>query len=106
MIEVDKDSFAAQVLETDGVVLVDWWGPKCEHCLELMPAVEGLAAKYQGHMKFCSVNTSGNRRLAISQKVLGLPAILFYKNGRKIDELSGQEITAEDIENKIQQHAE
>mgnify|MGYP000967814225 FL=1 len=105
MIEVNKDNFEAEVLQAGGVVLVDWWGPKCEHCLELMPSVEELADKYQGRMKFCSVDTSGNRRLAISQKVLGLPAILFYENGEKIDELSGQEITPEDIENKIQQYA-
>ncbi|HPF45090.1 MAG TPA: thioredoxin family protein [Syntrophomonadaceae bacterium] len=105
MIEVNKDNFEAEVLQAGGVVLVDWWGPKCEHCLELMPSVEELADKYQGRMKFCSVDTSGNRRLAISQKVLGLPAILFYENGEKIDELSGQEISPEDIENKIQQYA-
>ncbi len=106
MIEVNKDNFETEVLQADGVVMVDWWGPKCEHCLELMPSVEELADKYQGRMKFCSADTSGNRRLAISQKVLGLPAILFYKNGEKIDELSGQEITPEDIENKIQQYAQ
>jgi thioredoxin 1 len=63
-----------------------------------------LAEKYRGKMKFCSVNVSGNRRLAISHKVLGLPAILFFSQGEKIDELSGQEITIEDIEAKVMQH--
>lgn len=106
MIEVNKDNFETEVLQADGVIMVDWWGPKCELCLDLMPSVEELAGKYQGRIKVCTVNTSGNRRLAISQKVLGLPAILFYKNGEKIDELSGQEITPEDIETKMQQYAE
>lgn len=106
LLEVDKDNFEQEVLNAEGVVMVDWWGPKCEKCLELMPYVEELAEKYEGKMKFCSCNTQGNRRLAISQKVLGLPAMLFYKNGEKIDELSGQEITPEDIEEKIKKYAE
>jgi thioredoxin 1 len=104
MLEVTKDNFTQEVLESDLVVLVDWWGPKCEHCLELMPDIKELAVKYQGQMKFCSINVSGNRRLAISYQVLGLPAILFFKGGEKIDEISGQEITIEDIEAKIKQH--
>lgn len=105
MIAVTKDNFDDEVLNAQGVVMVDWWGPKCERCLELMPHVEELAGKYKGKVKFCSVDTSGNRRLAIGQKVLGLPAILFYENGQKIDELSGQEIAPEDIEVKLQQYA-
>jgi len=104
MLEVTKENFDQEVLEADQVVMVDWWGPKCEHCLELMPDIEKLAEKYKEQMKFCSVNVSGNRRLAISHKVLGLPAILFFRNGEKIDELSGQDITIEDIEAKIQQY--
>ncbi|HPF44505.1 MAG TPA: thioredoxin family protein [Syntrophomonadaceae bacterium] len=106
MIAVDKENFEQEVLQAEGIVMVDWWGPKCERCLELMPSVEELAEKYAGKIKFCSVDTSGNRRLAISQKVLGLPAILFYKGGEKIDEISGQEIAAEDIEEKIRKYTE
>lgn len=106
MLELDKDSFDKEVRQADGVVMVDWWGPNCQRCLELMPHVEELAQKYSGKMKFCSVNTSGNRRLAIGEKVLGLPAILFYKDGQKIDELSGQEIMPEDLEEKIKQYSQ
>ena len=104
MLEVTKDNFTQEVLEAEQVVMVDWWGPKCEHCLELMPDVEELAKKYQEQMKFCSVNVSGNRRLAISYQVLGLPAFLFFKGGEKIDEISGQDITIEDIEARLKQH--
>lgn len=104
MLAIDKESFDQEVRQASGLVMVDWWGPRCERCLELMPHVEEIAQRYGDKMKFCSVDTSGNRRLAIGEKVLGLPALVFYQNGQRIDELSGQDITPEDIEAKIKQH--
>lgn len=107
MVEITKENFEEEVLNNEGIVFVDFWGPKCERCMELMPSVEELAEKYAGKgIKFCSCDTTGKRRLAISQKVLGLPAMLFYKNGEKIDELAGQDLEPEDIESKIKEYAE
>lgn len=101
MLEVDKNNFEAEVLQAEGLVLVDWWGPKCTSCIALMPDVEALAEVYGDKVKFCKLNTSGNRRLAISQKVLGLPVISFYRDGEKIDELVQDEVSKESIEAKI-----
>jgi thioredoxin 1 len=101
MIEVHKDNFDAEVLQAEGLVLVDFWGPKCEKCLAVMPDIEALAEKYGDKLKFCKLNTTGNRRLAISQKVLGLPVIAFYRNGEKIDELAQDDVTRENVEAKI-----
>ena len=80
--------------------MVDFWGPRCKPCLELMPHVERLAEKYGDKMKFFSLDTSKAMRLAISQGVMSLPVIAFYYNGEKKAELSG-EFTAEDVEKKI-----
>jgi thioredoxin 1 len=38
----------------------------------------------KGRAKFCKLDTAGNRRLAIAQKVMGIPTFLFYKNGEKV----------------------
>ncbi|MGI6358298.1 MAG: thioredoxin TrxA [Bacillota bacterium] len=103
MIEVHKDNFEAEVLQAEGTVLVDFWGPKCEKCMAVMPDVHALAEQYGDKIKFCSLNTTGNRRLAISQKVLGLPVIAFYQNGEKVDELAKDDVTRENIEAKIKQ---
>lgn len=101
MIEVHKDNFEAEVLQAEGLVLVDWWGPKCENCLAVMPDVEALAEQYGDRLKFTKLNTTGNRRLAIAQKVLGLPVIGFYRDGEKIDELAKDDVNKENIEAKI-----
>jgi thioredoxin 1 len=100
LLAVNKENFEQEVLQAEGPVLVDFWGPTCEPCKALMPKVEELEKKYGDKIKFCKLDTSGNRRLAISQKVIGLPTIVFYKNGEKVAQLT-QNITPEDIESKI-----
>ncbi|CFX89034.1 Thioredoxin [Syntrophomonas zehnderi OL-4] len=100
MIEVNKNNFEEEVLKADGLVMVDFWSPSCEPCKELMPSVHQLAEKYKGQAKFCSLDTAGNRRLSISQKVLGLPTIAFYRDGDKIAEITG-EVAIEDVEAKL-----
>ncbi|MCR6544068.1 thioredoxin TrxA [Dehalobacterium formicoaceticum] len=100
MIEVTKDNFEAEVLQAEGLVVVDYWNEKCEPCKALMPHVHALAEQYQDKAKFCSLDTTSNKRLSISQKVLGLPTIAFYRNGEKIDELV-KEITIGDVEAKL-----
>ncbi len=101
MLEVHKENFEAEVLQAEGLVVVDYWGPKCEKCLAMMPDYVRIASQYEGQAKFCKLDTSGNRRLAISQKVLGLPVIAFYRGGEKIAELGPTEANAEAIEAKL-----
>ena len=84
MINLNKDNFDAEVLQFEGVVFVDFWNEKCEPCMALLPEVEAFAEKNKERAKFCKLDTTGNRRLAISQKVMGVPAFLFYKNGEKV----------------------
>ncbi|MDD4754159.1 MAG: thioredoxin family protein [Desulfitobacteriaceae bacterium] len=100
MIEIDKKNFDDEVLKAEGLVMVDFWSPKCEPCKELLPSVHAMADKYAGQAKFCSLDTAGNKRLAISQKVLGLPTIAFYKSGEKVAELN-TDFTIEEVEAKL-----
>lgn len=104
MIEVDKTTFEEEVLQAEGLVVVDFWSPNCEPCKELMPYIAQLAEKYEGKVKFCKLDAAANKRLSISQKVLGLPTIAFYKNGEKIAELS-KDFTIDDVEAKLKELA-
>ena len=83
MIELSKDNFDQEVLESEGVVFIDFWSPKCEQCMELLPEIEAFAQRNEGKAKFCKLDTASNRRLSISQKVMGLPAFVFYLNGNR-----------------------
>jgi thioredoxin 1 len=65
-----------------------------------MPQVEKLEDKYKDRIKFCKLDTSRNIRLAVSQKVLGLPTLAIYKNGEKVDEVT-REVTIQMVEEMI-----
>ena len=104
MLEVDKTTFEEEVLKAEGYVLVDFYGDGCVPCAALMPHVHALADEYGDKMKFCSINTSKARRLAIGQKVLGLPTITVYKDREKVEELVKDDATAENVAAMVQKY--
>ena len=104
MLVVDKNTFKTEVLEGEGYVLVDFFGDGCEPCAALMPTVEALSEKYGEQLKFTKLNTTKARRLAISEKILGLPVIAIYKDGAKIDEVIKDDETEENIEAMIKKY--
>ena len=100
MVELTKENFEEEVLKAEGLVMVDFWGQKCEPCKAMMPAIHELAERNAGKAKFCSLDTTSAKRLAISQRVLGLPTVAFYRNGEKIAELV-KDFTVNDVEAKL-----
>ena len=101
MLQVDKTNFDAEVLEAEGLVFVDFWSPICTTCMALMPDVEALAEKNADKVKFCKLDTSGNRRLAISQKVMGLPTLVVYQGGERVAVWNKEEIDLDAIQAKL-----
>lgn len=104
MLDVDKKTFETEVLQAEGTVFVDFYGDGCVPCQALMPRVHAYAEKYGDKIKFCSLNTSKARRLAIGQKVLGLPVMAIYQNGEKVAECVKDDATPENIEAMIQKY--
>ncbi len=104
MIELDKKNFEEEVLQAEGAVLVDYYGATCEPCLALMPHVHALEETYGTAIKFTKLDIGKSRRLAISQKILGLPAICIYKGGEKIEELVKDDATPGSVENMVKKY--
>ena len=97
MIICDKKTFEPEVLQAEGIVLVDFFGDGCVPCQALMPHIEGFAEKYGDKIKFCKLNVAENRRLVISLKVMAVPTILFYKGGENVQRISSDEVTLDAI---------
>ena len=104
MIELTKENFEEEVLKAEDTVLVDFFGDGCVPCQALMPHVHAMEDTYGKQIKFTSLNTTKARRLAIAQKVLGLPVMAIYKDGEKVEELVKDDCTAEAIEAMIKKY--
>jgi len=102
MIEVNKDNFEQEVLNSNKPVVVDFWGPSCQPCLRLLPEVEKLSEKYKDKVKLVKVNSAENRRLCINLRVMGLPSFLAFKDGKEVKRVSGQSLTVSEIEELIE----
>ena len=101
MLELTKETFEDEVLKAEGLVFVDFYGDGCVPCAAIRPHVDELAVKYADSFKFTALNTSKARRVAIGQKVLGLPVLAVYKDGEKIRELVGDNATVENMEKML-----
>ncbi len=102
MIELTKENYLDEV-KADGVVFVDFWSPKCGPCMALLPEVEAWAEANAGKAKFCKLDTTGNKRMAMSQGVMGVPTFLFYKNGEKVAEFSKDDISMDKVAAKLEE---
>jgi thioredoxin 1 len=84
-------------LTRDGAVLVDFWGPRCAPCLQLMPHVLALEEELAGDVKVVKVDASQNRQICRDLRVFGLPTYLFMRDGVEVRRISGDDATLDVI---------
>jgi thioredoxin 1 len=92
---VDATVESYRDLVSRGTVLVDFWGPRCQPCLALMPAVEALEDRHDGKLRLVKVNAPENRAICRELGVLGLPTYLLYRNGVEVQRLTGDPTRSE-----------
>jgi thioredoxin len=100
-IEINKDNYQEQVVQNPQPTLVDFWGPQCARCFQLMPIVEEIAEDKKGQMRLIKLDASKNRRLCMGLKLLSLPAFLFYRDGKEWGRLSGNLVTDKDVREAV-----
>lgn len=84
MVELTKDTFAAEVLEAEGTVLVDFYGDGCVPCQALMPHVHAMEDVYGKDIKFTALNTTKARSdLATGRRSLAFRLSLFTRAARR-----------------------
>jgi len=90
-IEITKDNFEQEVLNSKIPVLVDFWAPWCQPCLMMAPALEELSEELEGKLKVGKLNTEvpENQILAIQYQIQSIPNMKLFKEGRVIKEFIG-----------------
>jgi len=84
-------------LTSDGSVLVDFWGPRCQPCLAMMPTIAQLEEEAGGAVRVVKVNSAENRDICRELRVFGLPTYVLMQNGEELERLSG-DVSKNDIE--------
>lgn len=87
------DEWDARVTEAPGLVLVDFWGPRCVPCLALKPHLPRLMEDFP-QVRLYALDSSQARRLCIRLRVIGLPTLVLYRDGVEVSRHGGNDVTA------------
>ena len=80
-LNITKDTFQKEVLESDKPVIVDFWATWCGPCRMLGPVIEELAEEHP-EIKVCKVNVDDEPDLAQEYVVMSIPFVASFKGGQ------------------------
>ena len=83
IVNVNKDNFKQEVLESKVPTIVDFWAPWCGHCVNLARTLDEIAKEKDGAVKVCKVNVDENQELAMEYGIMTIPAIFLFEEGQK-----------------------
>lgn len=87
-ISVNKNNFNQEVLNSDKLVLMDFWAPWCGPCRMVVPLVEEIA-KERSDIKVVKINVDEEQELAMQFGVMSIPTLVVMKNGKIVNQVTG-----------------
>ena len=80
VMHIRKSNFETEVMQSEKLVLVDFWAAWCGPCQMLLPIMDEVAEE-AGDVKVCKVNVDEEPELAAQYKVMTIPTLVLIKNG-------------------------
>ncbi len=81
------DATLDEVLQTDKLVLIDFWAEWCGPCKMISPIIDEIAKEYQDRVVGGKVDVDNNDETTAKYRIRGIPTVLFIKNGEVVDKV-------------------
>jgi thioredoxin 1 len=94
---VDATPDTYKELTREGSVFVDFWGPRCQPCIAMMPTISALEEEAGGAIRVVKVDSTQNREVCRELRVFGLPTYILLRDGVELERLSG-DVTKQQVE--------
>ncbi len=103
LLHLTDNNFKKEVLESDLLVLVDFWATWCSPCRMVTPIIEELAKEYDRKIKIGKINIDENPKIPTHYGVMSIPTLMFFKKGRVVNQVVGALSKAE-LKKKIEEN--
>ena len=87
-ININKNNFENEVLNSDKTVLLDFWASWCALCRRVVPIVEEIADERRD-IKVGKINVDEEPELANKFSIMSIPTLVVMKNGKIVQQVSG-----------------
>jgi thioredoxin 1 len=88
-VTVTDDSFATDVLNSDKLVLVDFWAEWCGPCRMVAPVLEEIASDHAETLTIAKLNIDENPGTARDFQVMSIPTMILFKGGEAVKQIVG-----------------
>lgn len=102
IVNVSDQTFNNEV-ESEGVVLVDFWAPWCGPCKMIAPILEDLSGDLGDAVKIAKLNVDDNPESASRFGVMSIPTLILFKDGQPVDKIVGLN-SKDSLKNLIAKH--
>lgn len=92
-----------QIIQSETPVLVDFFATWCGPCKAMAPALETVKADLGDNIRIVKIDVDKNTDLAVAQKVMGVPTLALFKNGKELWRDAGA-MTAPQLKAVIAKH--
>ena len=77
--------FETEVLNSKGLVLVDFWAEWCGPCRQLLPIMEEISNEMADKVVVCKMNVDEAPQTPASFGLRSIPSLLMFKDGKLVD---------------------